>query len=71
MVPAVASTCLRVPFRQALEVRARQVVEQDVEGLIEERPNPRLQMRLERRLVREQMIQGPVQPVLVQLRNFG
>src|SRR6266704_2607122 len=52
---------------QTLEVRARQVVEQDVEGLVEQSPNPRLQMRLERRLVRQQLIQSPVEPVLVHL----
>ena len=67
VVAAVTPPRLGVAFPQTLEVRARQVVEQDVEGLVEQSPNPRLQMRLERRLVRQQLIQSPVEPVLVHL----
>ncbi len=67
MIAAVAAASLRIPLAETLEVRARQVVEQDVEGLIEQRPDPRLQVRLERRLVRQQPIQRTVQPILVHL----
>ncbi len=65
VVPAVATPCRRIALGQTLEVRARQVVQQHVEGLIKQRPQARLEMRLQRRLVRQQMVQRPVEPILV------
>jgi hypothetical protein len=65
VIPAVAPARLGVAFPKALEVRARQVVEQDVEGLLEQRPDPRFEVSLKRRLVGQEMIQGPVEPVFV------
>ncbi len=51
----------------ALEVAARQIVQQQVEGFLEQRPQARLQVALDCALVGQQAIQCPVQPVFVDL----
>ena len=65
MVPAVASPGLGIALPQTLEVRARRVVEQDVEGLLEEGSDPRLEVSLQGGLVRQEMVERPVESVLV------
>ena len=57
----------RISLGQSFEVRARQVVQQNVEWLGKQCPQPILQVRFDGTLARMQPVQPAVQPVLVDL----
>ena len=69
MIAAVAAGGQRVRRGQALEVRARDVVEEQVVLEGEELPEARAQVLLDRRLVRQEPIQRPVQAIVVDPRG--
>src|SRR5262249_34910634 len=63
----VAALGLRVGGGLALEVGAGNVVEQQVVLQAEQAPQPPLQVQFQHRLVRQQPVQGAVEPVVVDL----
>jgi len=65
MVPPVAPLGQGVAFGQALKVRAGHVVQQQVVLKIKQLPQPVLQVDLQLFLVRQELVQGPVQPIIV------
>jgi hypothetical protein len=65
MVARVTAYGVGIGLRQALEVRAREVVEQQVERLGEEGADLLLEMGLDGVLVRQQVVQGAIEPILV------
>ena len=65
MIPAVAAARQRVGLGHPLEVDTRDVVEQQVVVEREQLPEPRDQMPFQRRLVQDQPIQRPIQPIVV------
>src|SRR5258707_8288584 len=71
VVTRIAAHRGRIVLGQSFEVRARQVVEQNVKGLLEERADARLEVSFERALVRQKLIQGAVEAVLVYLFTGG
>ena len=68
MIAAVAALREWIARRQALEVCAGHVIEQQIVVEREELAQAPFQMRLERGLVRQQPVEGAVQPVVVDLR---
>ena len=58
MIARIAALCLRVGFRLAFEIGARDVVEQHLVLDREQLAAALRQMRFERRLVRQQMIEA-------------
>jgi hypothetical protein len=67
MIARIAALRLRVRFRQAFEIGARDVVEQHFVLNREQLSATLGQMRLQRRLVREQAIERAIEPILVDL----
>jgi hypothetical protein len=68
MVAGIAALGLRVAFRLALKIGARDIVEQHLVLDCKQLSAALRQMRFEGGLVRKQMIKGAVQTVLVDLR---
>lgn len=67
MIARIAALRLRVRFRLAFKIGARDIVEQHVVLDREQLAAPLGQMRLHRRLVREQAIKPAIEPILVDL----
>src|SRR5208282_20821 len=67
MIAGIAALRLRVRFGLAFKIGARDIVEQHVVVDREQLAAPLGQMRLHCRLVREQMIQPAIEPILVDL----
>jgi hypothetical protein len=67
VVAGIAALCQRVRFGLAFEERARHIVEQDFVLHREQLAAAPGQMRFQRRLVHEQMIQSAIETVLVDL----
>jgi len=65
MIPRITPLGLRVAFRLALEIRAGDVVEQQVVVQIEQFTQPLLQEFLERFLVWQQGVQRSIQAIFV------
>ena len=67
MVARIAPLRLRVLLRLTFKVRAGHVIQQQIGVQLEQLSQLLLQVFLQRRLVRQQSIQRPVQAVLVDL----
>ena len=67
MIAGIAALCLRVGFRLALEIGAGDVVEQHFVLNREQLAATLRQMRFQRALVRQQMIEAAIKPILVDL----
>jgi hypothetical protein len=67
MIARVPSGFLLRPGPDSLEIRARQIVEEQVERLPEQRPHFLLHVALDPILVRQQSIETAIQPVGIEL----
>ena len=67
MIARIAALRLRVGFRQAFEIGARDVVEQHLVLNRKQLAAALRQVRFERRLVAEKTIEGAIKPILVDL----
>jgi hypothetical protein len=67
MIARIASRGQRVAVRLALEVSARDVVQQEIIFQLEQGPEAFLEVRFERVLVRQEPVQRAIEPVVVDL----